>query len=85
MVAVRRKPYESIQPKVPVPPEQRAAPAYPVKTSTGKPATKKRPAKRLASRLRAVSDELGVTTPKSVRRSSAGVKQAPRAKPRKVR
>jgi hypothetical protein len=56
-----------------------------VKTSTGKPATKKRPAKRLASRLRAVSDELGVTTPKSVRRSSAGVKQAPRAKPRKVR
>ncbi|HEX2199901.1 MAG TPA: hypothetical protein VHG88_14945 [Burkholderiales bacterium] len=46
---------------------------------------KKRPAKRIASRLRAVSDELGVTMPKKVRRSSAGMKQAPRAKPRKVR
>ena len=46
---------------------------------------KKSPAKRIASRLRAVSDELGVTMPKKVRRSSAGVKQAPRAKPRKVR
>jgi hypothetical protein len=39
----------------------------------------------LASRLRAVSDELGVTMPKKVRRGSAGVKQAPRARPRKVR
>jgi hypothetical protein len=47
--------------------------------------TKKRPAKRLASRLRAVSDELGVTLPKKVRRSSAGVRQAPRSRPRKVR
>jgi hypothetical protein len=74
-----------MQPKVPIPREQRAAPAYPVKTSTQKRPAKKRPAKRLASRLRAVSDELGVTTPKPVRRSSAGVKQAPRAKPRKVR
>ena len=46
---------------------------------------KKKPAKRLASRLRAVSDELGVTQPKTARRSSAGVKRAPRAKPRKVR
>jgi hypothetical protein len=46
---------------------------------------KKTPAKRLASRLRAVSDELGVTMPRKVRRSSAGVKQAPRSKPRKVR
>jgi hypothetical protein len=46
----------------------------------------KRPAaKRLSARLRAVSDELGVTAPKPVRRSSAGVKQAPRSKPRKVR
>jgi hypothetical protein len=47
--------------------------------------TKKQPAKRLASRLRAVSDELGVTLPKKVRRSSAGVRQAPRSRPRKVR
>ena len=46
---------------------------------------KKSPAKRIASRLRAVSDELGVTMPKRVRRGSAGVKQAPRSKPRKVR
>jgi len=45
----------------------------------------KRPAKRLASRLRAVSDELGVTMPKSARRSSAGLKKAPQSKPRKVR
>lgn len=46
---------------------------------------KKRPAKRIASRLRAVSDELGVTVPKDARRSSAGVKKAPQSKPRKVR
>jgi hypothetical protein len=46
---------------------------------------KPRPAKRAASRLRAVFDELGVTMPKSVRRSSAGAKRAPRAKPRTVR
>jgi len=46
---------------------------------------KKRPAKRLASRLRAVSDELGVTTPKTVRRSSAGAQQAPRSRPRRLR
>ena len=47
---------------------------------------KKKPAvKRVATRLRAVTDELGVTMPKQVRRSSAGVKQAPRAKPRRVR
>ena len=39
----------------------------------------------IASRLRAVSDELGVTMPKKIRRSSAGVRQAPRARPRKVR
>jgi hypothetical protein len=40
----------------------------------------------VASRLRAVSDELGVTMPKTARRrSSAGVKQAPRSRPRKVR
>lgn len=42
-------------------------------------------AKRVATRLRAVSDELGVTLPKTARRSSAGMKQAPRLKPRKVR
>jgi hypothetical protein len=48
-------------------------------------AQKSKPARRTASRLRAVSDELGVTMPKPVRRSSAGKKQAPRAKPRKVR
>jgi hypothetical protein len=46
---------------------------------------KKRPAKRIASRLRAVSDELGVTLPRSARRSSAGLKKAPQSKPRKVR
>jgi hypothetical protein len=46
---------------------------------------KPKPARRIASRLRAVSDELGVTMPKKVRRSSAGARQAPRAKPRKVR
>ena len=46
---------------------------------------KQRPAKRIANRLRAVSDELGITQPKGVRRSSAGVKRAPRARPRKVR
>ncbi|MGH8669905.1 MAG: hypothetical protein ACREUN_00215 [Burkholderiales bacterium] len=46
---------------------------------------KKRTGKRMASRLRALSDELGVTTPKTVRRSSAGVKAAPRSKPRKLR
>jgi hypothetical protein len=46
---------------------------------------KKKPAKRVASRLRGVSDELGVTMPKKIRRGSAGVKQAPRARPRKVR
>ncbi len=46
---------------------------------------KAKPAKRLASKLRAVSDELGVTLPKRLRRSSAGVKKAPRARPRKVR
>jgi hypothetical protein len=46
---------------------------------------RKRPAKRAASRLRAVSDELGVTLPRRIRRSSAGVKQAPRARPRKIR
>jgi hypothetical protein len=45
-----------------------------------KPATK-----RGMTRLRAVSDELGVTMPKKLRRSSAGVKQAPRARPRKIR
>jgi hypothetical protein len=44
-----------------------------------------KPAKRAASRLRAVSDELGVTMPKQLRRSSAGKKRAPRAKPRAVR
>lgn len=43
------------------------------------------PHKRNATRLRAVSDELGVTMPATVRRSSAGVKQAPRSKPRKTR
>jgi hypothetical protein len=48
-------------------------------------ARKKKPARRAASRLRAVSDELGVTMPKKIRRGSAGVKQAPRARPRKVR
>ena len=42
-------------------------------------------AKRVATQLRAVSDELGVTAPKTVRRSSAGVKQAPRSRPRKTR
>jgi len=47
--------------------------------------TKKPAAKRIATRLRAVSDELGVTMPKTVRRSSAGVKQAPRSRPRKTR
>ncbi|HEY9532426.1 MAG TPA: hypothetical protein VIQ55_13615 [Burkholderiales bacterium] len=46
---------------------------------------KKKPAKRVASRLRAISDELGVTMPRRIRRGSAGVKQAPRARPRKVR
>ncbi len=48
----------------------------------------KKPAKRAAraaSRLRAVSDELGVTMPRRVRRSSAGAKRAPRARPRQVR
>jgi hypothetical protein len=40
------------------------------------------PAKRVAGRLRAVSDELGVTTPKTARRNSAGRKKAPRARPR---
>jgi len=45
-----------------------------------KPATK-----RVATRLRAVSDELGVTMPKTARRSSAGVKRAPRSRPRKTR
>jgi hypothetical protein len=45
----------------------------------------KKPARRVASRLRAVSDELGVTLPKGVRRTSAGAKRAPRARPRKVR
>jgi hypothetical protein len=49
-----------------------------------KPKKAKR-AGRVASRLRAVSDELGVTMPRRVRRSSAGVKRAPRAKPRQVR
>jgi hypothetical protein len=47
--------------------------------------SKKPAAERLATRLRAVSDELGVTTPKTVRRSSAGVRKAPRSRPRKVR
>jgi hypothetical protein len=46
---------------------------------------KRKPARRLARRLRAVSDELGVTAPNRIRRSSAGVKQAPRARPRKIR
>jgi len=41
--------------------------------------------KRGATRLRAVSDELGVTVPKTARRSSAGVKQAPRSRARKTR
>jgi hypothetical protein len=41
--------------------------------------------KRGATRLRAVSDELGVTMPKKLRRSSAGLKRAPRARPRKIR
>jgi hypothetical protein len=59
--------------------------AYPVKPSLQKRVTKKRAAQRVATRLRAVSDELGVTTPKAVRRSSAGVKKAPRLKPRQVR
>jgi hypothetical protein len=45
----------------------------------------KKSAKKRSSRLRAVSDELGVTTPKSVRRSSAGKKKAPRARPRAIR
>ena len=46
-------------------------------------AKKKPPA---ASRLRAVSDELGVTTPKTAaRRTSVGVKRAPRARPRIIR
>ena len=67
---------------MPIPPEQQLVPAYPAKVP---PMKKKSPAKRVASRLRAVSDELGVTQPKTVRRSSAGVKRAPRAKPRKVR
>ena len=48
-------------------------------------ARKSSSSKRAASKLRAVSDELGVTMPKPVRRSSAGKKQAPRAKPRTVR
>jgi hypothetical protein len=46
--------------------------------------TKKPLAKRAASRLRAVSDELGVTTPKATQRSSAGQKRGPRARPRKT-
>jgi hypothetical protein len=43
------------------------------------------PTKSVASRLRGVSDELGVTTPKAASRSSAGLKKAPRSKPRKAR
>jgi hypothetical protein len=50
------------------------------------PMKKKPPAGRVAHRLRAIADELGVTVPKAARRrSSAGVKQAPRSRPRKVR
>ena len=45
----------------------------------------KRPRRSAASRLRGVADELGVTMPKKLRRNSAGAKQAPRAKPRKIR
>jgi hypothetical protein len=56
------------------------------KTSQQQPRVRKPAKKRTASRLRAISDELGVTTPKTAaRRSSAGVKRAPRARPRKVR
>jgi len=47
--------------------------------------TKKPDAKRVARRLRAVSDELGVTVPQTVRRSTAGVKAAPRSRPRTTR
>lgn len=46
---------------------------------------KRKARKGKPSRLRAVSDELGVTMPKGVRRTSAGKKKAPRAKPRRVR
>lgn len=50
------------------------------------PGQGRKPAKkRAATRLRGVSDELGVTMPKKLRRSSAGLKQAPRARPRKIR
>jgi hypothetical protein len=60
------------------------APGYPVKPPPRKSKSKKPAAKRLATRLRAESDELGVTMPK-IRRSSAGRKQAPRSRPRKKR
>jgi hypothetical protein len=55
---------------------------YPVKPSAQRSKARKATVK---SRLRGISDELGVTTPRTVKRSSAGVKQAPRARPRKVR
>jgi hypothetical protein len=79
---MKGKSNERRQPNAPIPPEQRAAPAYPVTPPPQRRKSKKPTAK---SRLRAISDELGVTTPRSVKRSSAGVKQAPRARPRKVR
>jgi hypothetical protein len=58
-----------------------------MKRKTSQQSRVRKPAKkRTASRLRAISDELGVTTPKTAaRRSSAGVKRPPRARPRKVR
>ena len=81
---MKTRSYERRQPNVPIPAEQRTAPAYPAKPSPQR-GVKKPAGKRVANRLRAISDELGVTTPKAVKRSSAGVKQAPRARPRKVR
>jgi hypothetical protein len=62
---MKSKSYERRQPNAPIPPEQRAAPAYPVKPPPQARKAKKPTAK---SRLRGISDELGVTLPKTVKR-----------------